>query len=345
MKKAVDYLLTRKSRFLVWMVLFAVSSTSICLQRFFCKTTILADRLVRGELVACVAVFLLALVPLNYLRVGSGIVRRLRLNHAWGLFALMCASFALVCLLFSHRICSAAELRMLCFLPLPLALLCVDADNLAKAWFVPMTLLTLGSWLFAKFFLKGGNSFGVFVAAAVSVRLLLCGKRNKKMRTEIIAYLLLSFAVPLLYEYLFDPQQFKLSIVAWQSASGNPFIWHSNNATADAASVCFAVIQIATAIVLLLLAKKISGNEKGNIFFLIGLDLTFILLDFLARFNILRQGVLVIMPFQSVEGALLNGFLANYLLYYDLIPFKALREEIAKLRKEEPNESYGEEYK
>lgn len=333
MKKAVAYLSARKSRLLIWMVLFAVSAISIYLQRFFYETAVLADRLVRGELVACVSFFLLALVPLNYLRVGSGIVRRLRLNHAWGIFALMCASFALVCLLFSSRISSAAELRMLCFLPLPLALLCVDADNLAKAWFVPMTLLALGSWLFAKFFLKGGNSFGMFVAAAVSVRLLLCGKRDKKMRTELIAYLILSFALPLFYEYLFEPQRINSHIVAWQSSSSNPFLWRSNST-----SVCFGVIHIATAGVLLLLTKMMSGCEKKNIFFLIGLALTFILLDFLAGFNNLRQGVLVIMPFQGVGGALLNGFLANYLLYYDLIPFKALREEIAKLRKEKPNE-------
>ena len=187
MRKVIHGLSAKKAYLLVWMVLFVVSAISVSWRCFFFEETEFTDGLVRSELGGCLTFFLLALVPLNYLRVGRGVVRRLRLNHAWGVLGLVCLSFAAVHFLFACRIRSAAELRMLCYLLLSLVLLCVEAKDMTKRWFVPMLLLFLGSWLFAKHLLKGGNSFGMFVAVAMSIRLLSCVRPDKKMLAKLMA--------------------------------------------------------------------------------------------------------------------------------------------------------------
>lgn len=338
MRKAIRYLSTKKAYLFVWMVLFAVSAISVSWQRFFFEETEFTDYLVRRELGVCLAFFLLALVPLNYLRVGRGIVRRLRLNHAWGVLGLACLSFAAVYFLFACRIPGAAELRMLCFLLLTLVLLCVAAEDMAKHWFVPMILLSLGSWLFAKLLLKGGNSFGLFVAVAVSIRLLSCGRPDKKLLAKLGAYLLLSFALPVLYACFFEPERIKASLAAWRNASDNPFTWYGSAKNGDIANVLLAAIHLTAAFTLLLITKQMNMNEKRSVRFLVALDLTLILTGVLIWFNILPQGTLAIIPFRTAGSALLSALLANHLLYYELTPFKGLREDMARLRRKDLNE-------
>ena len=338
MRKAIRYLSAKKAYLLVWIVLFAVSAISVTWRRFFFEATECTGRLVRSELGVCLAFFLLALVPLNYLRVGQGIVKRLHLNHAWGVLGLACLSFAAVYFLFACRIRSAAELRMLCYLLLSLVLLCVEAEDPAKRWFLPMLLLSLGSWLFAKHLLKGGNSFGMFVAVAVSIRLLSCGRPDKKMLAKLMAYLFLSFAVPVLYACFFEPERIKASIAVWRNASDNPFTWYGSIKNGNIANVLLAALHLTAAFTLLLITKQMNMNEKRSVRFLVALDLTLILIGVLIWFNILPQGTLAIMPFRTAGSALLSALLANYLLYYDLTPFKGLREDIARLRRKDLNE-------
>lgn len=155
MRKAIHGLSAKKAYLLVWMVLFVVSAISVSWRHFFFEETECMDGLVRSELGVCLAFFLLALVPLNYLRVGQGIVKRLWLNHAWGVLGLACLSFAAVYFLFACRIPGAAELWMLCFLLLSLVLLCVEAEDMAKRWFLPMLLLLSRKLVVCKASAKG----------------------------------------------------------------------------------------------------------------------------------------------------------------------------------------------
>ena len=338
MRKAIRYLSAKKAYLLVWMVLFVVSAISVSWRHFFFEETECMDGLVRSELGVCLAFFLLALVPLNYLRVGRGIARRLRLNHAWGVLGLACLSFAAVYFLFACRIPGAAELRMLCFLLLSLVLLCVEAENMAKRWFLPMLLLSLGSWLFAKLLLKGGNSFGMFVAVAVSIRLLSGGRPDKSLLAKLGAYLFLSLAVPVLYACFFEPERIKASIAVWRNASDNPFTWYGSIKNGDIANILLAALHLTAASTLLLITKQMNMNEKRSVRFLVALDLTLILIGVLIWFNILPQGTLAIMPFRTAGSALLSALLANHLLYYNLTPFKGLREDIARLRRKDLDE-------
>ena len=338
MRKVIYGLSAKKAYLLIWMVLFVVSAISVSWRRFFFEATECTGRLVRSELGGCLTFFLLALVPLNYLRVGRGVVRRLRLNHAWGVLGLVCLSFAAVHFLLACRIRSAAELRMLCYLLLSLVLLFVEAKDMTKRWFVPMLLLSLGSWLFAKHLPKGGNSFGMFVAVAVSIRLLSCGRPDKKMLAKLMAYLLLSFAVPVLYACFFEPERIKESLAVWRNASDNPFTWYGSIKNGDIANILLAALHLTAASTLLLITKQMNMNEKRSVRFLVALDLTLILIGVLIWFNILPQGTLAIMPFRTAGSALLSALLANHLLYYNLTPFKGLREDIARLRRKDLDE-------
>lgn len=165
-----------------------------------------------------VSLFLVGLIPLNYFRAGQGIIRRLRLNNAWGVFCLSALLFAVVYVLPVVERMNTLGFRTLCLLGLAVLLLAAGPADLQRHWFTPMALLGLGSWWFAKLLLKGRNGFGLQVAVAVAAWLLSSMsaaklRSDKKQLAKIAAYLLLMAAVLLLYMTLFEPESLKVSFL------------------------------------------------------------------------------------------------------------------------------------
>lgn len=315
-----------------WLMLLAVTvlflTTAVSLSwQWFTNLYPNYARYLRYENTQALLLFAFALIPVNWLRLGRGLMRKLHLNNLWCAAALFVLA-ALMENLLLGGIGGAYAHRASVFLVFVVLLAAVGTVNTKdRRWLLPAFLLSIGGWLLGKRLLGGGNGFGVWIAIAVAASVLASAfvqkNLNRRLLCTIGAYLVGSVLLPLLYICVFEPaaaqnaHQIRIGTapaVSYAWCTGNPKIGLS-------LGIIIVALHIGSAILLNLAAGKADGQCRHGVMYLVMSDLAFLALGLLSYLRIIPAAVLFPDSRFGDLAVLLPCLLMNSLLYHSFKPF------------------------
>lgn len=314
MNKLKSFVKNRFAALAAYAALFAVTLLCARWQGHACSLPDTGKYFLYENTQATVALFVLALIPLNFLNIGHKLLHRTGL---WGVFALTAAAGIVVQLCFGGR--NPYWNRMLCLIVLTAALLAVGPiDTASHRWLLPASLLSLASAASGLLFF-GGLGFVLWISiptvAAVLASALTQKQLSKKLLVQLTVYLLLSNLLPLIAKVFLEPAGAALSVSVWQGTSVLPQQQAYIAPGAAVAAVLLALLQPLYGILLLVFTRKCEPECRCRVLLFVLENTAFTLLSVFTYFNVIPATLAVPGARMSFFLPVITALLVNSILY------------------------------
>lgn len=293
-------------------------------------------RYLRYENSQAMFLFAFALIPISLADLGRAVLRKLHLNDLWCAGAFLALSALCVSMLFDFR-GSVYFLRVLTFIAFALILLVTGPVNTETSrWLLPAFGISGIAWLAGKFLLGGGNSFGLWCAAAVAASVLGSAwaqkALNRRTVRRVVLYLVISVLVPLIYAGIFEPAAVQKTIAIWRDGSVPTvtFCRYGITEKATVYGIGIAIQHLLTAAALVIAARTRDGSCRHTVTHLVLTDLVFLLLGLLCMLGVIPAAIVIPTGRLGMLGVIFPCLVVNSLLYSDssLFGSEKLREHL-----------------